>query len=324
MNVENIIKIEHLRAIYKISKTSGINALDDINIEMKKGQIIGIAGESGSGKTSLLKVLTHSFPPSMEIKGNVSINLQDKSINLLKLSDSQIQSLCWKVWSYVPQAAMNSLNPMAKIKDIFWETLESHDKTINSYELEKQIENAFEKVGLSKKFLNFYSNRLSGGMRQRVIILLATISRPNIIYLDEPTTGLDLVTQRDVIQLLQSIHNELNNTFILVTHDISIHAQIADLVHVMYKGQIIESALTNEIFHNPLHPYTKNLINSVPIIGEHRGKIEPGIKILSTEMSAQGCKFKDRCQFAMPQCDKYVYTYRLNDHEVKCNLYESH
>lgn len=324
MNDENVIKIEHLKAIYKVSKNSNICALDDINIEMKKGQIIGIAGESGSGKTSLLKVLTHSFPSSMDIKGKIIINFENKSVDLLTLNEDQVQNLCWKVWSYVPQAAMNSLNPMAKIKDIFWETIESHNKIANSYEFEKNIENSFEKVGLSKSFLNFYSTRLSGGMRQRIIILLATISRPSIIFLDEPTTGLDLITQRDVIQLLKSIHSELNSTFVLVTHDISIHAQIADLVHVMYKGQIVESASTDDIFHNPLHPYTKNLINSVPIIGEHRGRIEPGIKTLSLGVAPQGCKFKDRCPLAMPQCDKYVYTYKLNDHEVKCNLYESH
>jgi peptide/nickel transport system ATP-binding protein len=321
---EKVIEIENLKAYYRISGNINVLALDDINLEVKKGEFAGIAGESGSGKTSLLKVLTHSFPSSMEIKGKVVINFRDKNFDVLTLNEDQIQSLHWKVWSYVPQAAMNSLNPMAKIKDIFLETLESNDKTMNRDEFRKKMEGAFENVGLSKQFLNFYASRLSGGMRQRAIILLATILKPNIIFLDEPTTGLDLITQKDVIQLLQNMHDELNSTFLLVTHDVSVHAQATDFVHIMYAGQIVESAPTKELFHNPLHPYTKELINSVPIIGEKRGRIEQNIRISSSiANSVQGCKFKDRCPYAIPSCGKYVYTYKKGDHEVKCNLYES-
>ncbi len=323
MESVNVMKIKNLKAFYRVSENSNVCVLDDINMEVKKGQFIGVAGESGAGKTSLLKVLTHSFPSSMEIKGNVFINFKNKDFDLLTLSENQIQNLRWKAFSYIPQAAMNSLNPMAKIKDIFLETLRSYDKKTSSEEFKRNIEEAFEKVGLSKRFLNFYSSRLSGGMRQRVIILLATISKPEIIFLDEPTTGLDLITQKDVIQLLQSIHNELNSTFLLVTHDISVHAQAADFMYIMYGGQIVEAAPTEELFHNPLHPYTKNLINSVPVIGERRGKIEQNIITSSSVTnSSQGCKFRDRCEYAMPICDKYVHTYKENNHEVKCNLYD--
>jgi peptide/nickel transport system ATP-binding protein len=324
MENESIIKVENLNAYYGISKDSSKCVLDNVNLEVKKDQFIGIAGESGSGKTSLLKVLTHSFPNSMRVNGKIFMSFKGKEYDLLSLGESKMQNLRWKAWSYIPQGAMNSLNPMTKIKKIFKETVESHGKIEDSHEFERKIGDSFEKVGLSKKFLNFYSSRLSGGMRQRVIILLATVLKPEIIFLDEPTTGLDLITQKDVIQLLKDIHKELNSTFVLVTHDISVHAQSADFVHIMYRGQIVESAPTRDLFHNPLHPYTRSLMDSVPVIGENRGRIEQNIGTSSKkEMGNNGCKFVDRCPHAMLTCSKHVYKYKKGNHEVSCNLYES-
>jgi len=215
---------------------------------------------------------------------------------------------------------MHVLNPVKKVKDTFLEFLESHVKEKDKKDyLELSIEHLRE-LGLSPETLEAYPHQLSGGMRQRVVIALSTLLHPQIILADEPTTALDVVAQRAVIQLLKRIQNTLQNTIIIVTHDMGIHAQITTKMAIMYAGKIVESASTKEIFKNPLHPYTKYLIQSLPHIGDK----EPREGIQGSPPSLislpPGCAFHPRCPYAQPICKSEEPTLKevSSEHKVAC------
>ncbi len=301
-----ILKTENLKAFYilkYLGEEKVIKAVNGVNLEIPENEIYGIAGESGCGKSTLLKVFLVTLdPPLKYIDGSLYYNFDNNFIDILKIPKEELKKLRWKFISYIPQGSMHVLNPVKKVKDTFLEFLESHVKEKDKKDyLNLSIEHLRE-LGLSPETLEAYPHQLSGGMRQRVVIALSTLLHPKIILADEPTTALDVVAQRAVIQLLKSIQSTLQNTIIIVTHDMGIHAQITTKMAIMYAGKIVENAPTKEIFKKPLHPYTKYLIQSLPHIGDKEPR--EGIQGSPPSLTSLplGCAFHPRCPYVQSIC----------------------
>lgn len=280
-----------------------VRAVDGVDISFKKNEIIGIAGESGCGKSTLIKALygAASYPLCI-MNGKIIYNFSDKSIDILSLSEDELEKLWGRFISYIPQASMGSLNPTMRIKDHFIELLryklDSFDKDVAEESIRKYI----DELGLPEEILTSYPHQLSGGMRQRVIIALATILQPRVVFADEPTTALDVIVQRGVIQLLRKIHSEQKNTLVVVTHDMGVHAEITNRMIIMYAGKIVEAGPTEKVFDNPLHPYTYFLINSLPQIGDKSRKSSLSGRPPSLINPPPGCRFHPRCPYSKAIC----------------------
>ena len=321
-----ILRTEKLQAFYLLDMSGvkkEVKAVNGIDLAIQPNEVYGIAGESGCGKSTLLKALFASIePPLRHIGGKIFYHIHDKDVDVATLSAEEIRRLRWEYISYVPQGSMSVLNPVAKLKETYRDFLESHVSGKSKDQAVEIAKEHLEKLGLPPKILEAYPHQLSGGMRQRVTIALATLLKPQIIIADEPTTALDVVVQRGVVQLLKEIQDELRNTIILVTHDMGVHANIADRIGIMYAGKIVEEGLTEAIFGAPQHPYTQYLINSLPRFGDKSvRKSVPGSPP-SLDKLPSGCSFHPRCPHAKAVCAANVPepVDLDNHHKVACWL----
>jgi peptide/nickel transport system ATP-binding protein len=322
-----ILKAENLNSFYILDILGikqSVMAVNGVSIEIKENEIYGIAGESGCGKTTLIKTIYGMIEPPLNVmEGRVLYNIDGKLVDIFSLDEEELRGLRWEYISYIPQGSMSVLNPVTKISDSFWDFIKAHSNYKDKLEVENSIKEHLNAVGLPLKVLNAYPHQLSGGMRQRVTIALATILKPKIIIADEPSTALDVVAQRAIIQLLKNIQQTQKNTIVIVTHDMGVHANISDRIAIMYAGKIIEEAKTEEIFENPLHPYTKYLIKSLPKIGDKSYKVSvPGLPP-SLINPPPGCKFHPRCDSFKPEC-KQIEPQLIEiskEHKVACLLY---
>ncbi len=300
---DTVLNVANLTGGYSIiinSNFAYVDAVNDVNFYAKNDEVLGIAGESGCGKSTLLKILYgYTKPPLIVKKGNVILKINEQTIDILTLKDRT--SIWWRYISYIPQNSMNVLNPIQRIREHFIETIRTHiDVDID--EAYKMAREYVESVGLSKEILNAYPHQLSGGMRQRVVITLALMLKPRVVLADEPTTAVDVVVQRGVLQMLLDKQRELRNTLILVTHDMGVQAMVTNRILIMYAGKGVELGATNDIFEDPLHPYTKALIESLPRIGDktlRRGLAGQPPDLINPP---PGCRFHPRCSYAMDIC----------------------
>jgi len=323
-----VLKVEDLTAHYVLDVHGTkkiVKAVNGVNLEVQENEVYGIAGESGCGKTTLLKtVFTLLIPPLRWKEGKVFYRINGVGVDVFSLKPEKLRRLRWEYIAYVPQGSMSVLNPIRKIERSFRDFLESHvTKKMRKKTLE-HVRDYLTELGLSTRLLEAYPHQLSGGMRQRITIALATFLSPRILLTDEPTTALDVVAQRGVIQFLKNIQQRLANTIILVTHDMAVHANIADRIGIMYAGRIIEEAETEQIFKKPLHPYTKYLINSLPKFGDKRRRESaPGVPPSLVNLP-KGCPFHPRCPFAMNICQREVpeFIEVERKHKVACWLIE--
>ncbi|MFN3699120.1 MAG: ABC transporter ATP-binding protein [Dictyoglomus sp.] len=321
-----ILRAENLKAYYLLDvggSLKSVRAVDGVNISIEEDEIYGIAGESGYGKSTLIKTLYGMVdPPLNVIDGRVYYRFDDELRNILSLNED-LEKIRWRYISYIPQGSMSVLNPVTKIIDSFWDFIGSHEDISDRNKWQKHIEDYLTLLGLPTKVLNAYPHQLSGGMRQRVTIALATVLTPRIIIADEPSTALDVVAQRAVIQLLKEIQKNLKNTIILVTHDMGVHASISDRIGIMYAGKIVEEAPTETIFERPLHPYTRYLIGALPKIGDKSYRVSAPGAPPSLLNPPGGCRFHPRCDKAMEECKKEVpkLIEIESKHRVACFLY---
>jgi len=304
-----IADIKDLRAYY-ITEAYGVHrtvkAVDGISIAIRANEIYGIAGESGCGKSTLLKVLLGMVaPPLTVVGGSVTYDLGAGAIDVLGLSPAELRAMRWKEISYIPQGSMHVLNPVRRIRHTFRDFVGVHLKT-SPRETDERVRRYLGELGLPDKVLNSYPHQLSGGMRQRVTIALATILSPKLIVADEPTTALDVVVQRGVIQLLQEIRDRERNTMVVVTHDMGVHANLTDRVAVLYAGQLMEEADTVTLFEQPRHPYTQHLIRSLPKIDDRTERVSIPGRPPALDNPPSGCRFHPRCPHAMERCKAEV------------------
>ena len=325
--MSTIVETKNLKAYY-VTKAFGVErtvkAVDDISIAIQEGEVYGIAGESGCGKSTLLKILLGSYdPPLQVVEGSITYHLDGKEIDAESMTLDEKRDLRWKTISYIPQGSMHVLNPVRRIRDTFHDFIAAHRK-VNKTESYKMTADYLKELGLPEKVMASYPHQLSGGMRQRVTIALATILWPKLIFADEPTTALDVVVQRGVIQLLKEVQQKKGSTLVLITHDMGVHANLADRIGILYAGKLVEEGKTRTILDNPRHPYTKFLINSLPSL-EDRGERDsiPG-RPPALDKPPLGCRFHERCPLVQDKCrsiDPQMITVAPG-HRTACHVVE--
>ena len=306
------LSINGLFSRYASSK-GPVYAVDDVNFELDSGESLGIAGESACGKSTLGLSLIR-----MLSGGESYGQIQFDGDSLLDLSESDFNNkFRWKKISMIFQGAMNSLDPVFTIKQQFVEILKQHNFDGDSNEL---ILNSINSVSLSVDVLKKYPHELSGGMKQRVIIAMALILKPQFVIADEPTTALDVLIQAQIINLLKKLKKD-GMSFMLITHDLAVLSEIADKIGIMYGGQMVEFGSSEEIYKNPKHPYTQGLLESIPTLKGNIPKYIPGIPPSLLDAPSE-CRFIDRCPLAIEKCKQLPPKFKTDTGYVRCWLYD--
>lgn len=298
-----MLELNHVSARYNML-TSFVNAVDDVNFKIENNEIFGIAGESGCGKSTLLKVMYDLLDYPLEVCSG-SVRLYKGSSETEYVETGRLKEYWWKEISYVPQGAMHVMNPVRKVETQFFDTVSNgyHEK-MSKNQLREKIAAYMKELELSPDVLKAYPHQLSGGMRQRVLIALATFLNPGVILADEPTTALDVVVQKDILTMLMAVQKRMKNSMVIVSHDMGVHYQVTTRMGIMYAGQMIEIGPTDEIFNNPKHPYTQMLIGALPRVGDNSQKEGiPGTPP-SLKEPPSGCRFAARCKYATDECRK--------------------
>jgi peptide/nickel transport system ATP-binding protein len=315
------LKAYYTTRMYGISRE--VKAIDGVTLQLRKNEIYGVAGESSCGKTTLIKTLSGTVKPPLKIReGSILCHFASGDVDMTAISQEELRkNIRWKELSYVMQGSMSVLNPVRKIIKTFEDIIRTHEGIKNKKEFRARVEEHVKKLGLPPDVLNEYPHELSGGMKQRVAIALATVFHPSLIIADEPTTALDVVVQRGVLQLLKEIQAESQNTVLLVTHDMAVHANVADRVGIMYAGRLAEEAPAEVIFRRPAHPYTRHLISSLPVIGEKSAKTSLDGTPPNLANPPEGCRFHPRCKWAEERCKTEVPLMRDigNSHRIACH-----
>jgi peptide/nickel transport system ATP-binding protein len=325
---KTILSTKQLKAFYVLDLQGTqkvVKAVNEVDLDIKENEIYGIAGESGCGKSTLLKALAAVIePPLRQLGGKVIYHVDGKEVDVSTLDPEALRQLRWQYLSYVPQGSMSVFNPVIRLKSTYRDFISSHLDVRSQDEAFALAKRHIADLGLPERVMDAYPHQLSGGMRQRVTIALAALLEPEIIIADEPTTALDVVVQRGVVQLLKEVQKRLGNTIVLVTHDMGVHANVADRIGIMYAGKMVEEAPTEKIFGEPLHPYTQYLINSLPKFGDKTPRESgPGSPPSLADLPP-GCPFHPRCPHVMDICKEQMPSYipiKLN-HQVACWLVE--
>lgn len=311
-----LLEINELSTVFHTEQGLA-RAVDNVSLSVEPGKVLGVVGESGCGKSiTSLSILRLVPPPGEIVAGEIIFDGQ----NLLSLSESKMRSVRGNKIALIPQDPMTSLNPVYTVGDQIIEAIELHQKVNRQTARSLAIE-ALEKVRIPQpaQRIDQYPHQFSGGMRQRVMIAMALSCNPQLLIADEPTTALDVTVQAQILDLLRDIQREQNMSIILITHDLGVVAEMCDSVAVMYAGSVVERAEVNELFENPLHPYTVGLLKSVPRPGTSRlipidGQ-PPGLISLPS-----GCRFADRCPLVEDRCrlDIPILEEKATNHKVRC------
>ena len=297
----DILKVRDLVVDYLVREGT-LRVVSGVSLDIKGGKVNALVGESGCGKTTLIDAILNTLPPNGYIRSGKVIF---KDVDILRLGEEERRRIRWEKIAVVFQAAQNSLNPVMKISEQFVETVLAHRRETKEKILERAAK-LLEMVHLDPaQVLNSYPHELSGGMKQRTIIAMSLLLDPELLILDEPTSALDALTQSYIIGMLREIHEAKKQSMLLVTHDLPIVAELADRVAVMYAGKIFEVGTVDEIFYEPLHPYTAGLINAIPSIYGDLSKMRPIPGNPPSLLNPpSGCRFHPRCQYAKDVCKR--------------------
>ena len=295
---EAILQIRDLQVQYDTSR-GPVNAVNHISFDLQKGEILGLVGESGSGKTTLGMALVGLIQkPGRVVGGEIHLDGRD----LAKLSRHEYKAVRLSKIALMPQGAMNSLNPVTRIREQSWDGIRDHGIPMTQREADIHIESLLDRVGLRPEVANMHAHELSGGMKQRVAMAIAISLQPKVIIADEPTSALDVVVQKRVMETLKDVQEELGASIILIGHDMGLMAQTVDRLGVMYAGRLVELSPIQEALVNPQHPYTQLLIESLPTTkGKKRLRGIPGLAPQLLNLPP-GCAFHPRCPHAFERC----------------------
>ncbi|WP_035039579.1 ABC transporter ATP-binding protein [Catonella morbi] len=301
---KTILEVKELKTKYVTRFHEDVYAVDGVSFTIEEGKSLGIAGESGCGKSTLaLSLMGYYFSPLHYISGNILVDGVD--LTLMKPDDVR-KKMLGKEIAYIPQAAMNALNPTQKIISFLWDVIHTHDKTMSKSDVRNMASERFKTLGLPEEVLDRYAVELSGGMKQRTVIAVSTILNPKILIADEPSSALDVTSQKMVIKMLRELMNKgYIKTMIFITHELPLLYNVTDDIMVMYAGQIVEKGNARDMVFNPMHPYAKGLMESiiVPEAGTRDIKLRaiPGTPP-NLKHPPKGCAFAERCRYALPQC----------------------
>ena len=315
-----VLQVKDLCVHYS-TPSGAVIAVNNVSFNVYSGELVGLVGESGCGKTSVAMALLRLVqPPGRIVSGQILID----GIDLVGLSDKELRQVRWRELALIPQGAMNSLNPVMRIKDQIADGIETHEGKQPRVELKERILKLLRMVGLPGRVYNMYPHELSGGMKQRVCIAMAIALNPPLIIADEPTSALDVIVQRIVAQTLLDVKNQLGVSMIMIGHDMGLLAQLVDRIVVMYAGNIVEIAPVKAIFAEPLHPYTQLLISSIPSVKERKPLVVTEGLTHDLRNPPPGCIFQLRCPHVMDICRQVVPPLRelRPNHYVACHLYE--
>lgn len=293
-----LLQIKNLCVDY-ITDSGAARAVNDVSFEIAAGETIGLAGESGCGKSTLAFAIAnlHSAPALIS-EGSILFGGRD----VLSMPDEELRKFRWAEASMVFQSAMNALNPVITIGDQLIDVILAHN-SVTYEEAYGRAESSLELVGIHPSRMKSYAHQLSGGMRQRVVIAIALILRPKLIVMDEPTTALDVVVEREIMDQLYELKAELGFAILFISHDLGLMGEITDRIGVMYAGNLVEIGTTSELLASPKHPYTKGLLGSFPTIHGPKTRLEgiPGNPLNLLEVP-EGCYFQDRCNQKTEKC----------------------
>jgi peptide/nickel transport system ATP-binding protein len=291
-----LIEIDDLVVDYPL--TRGVaRAVDHVSLSIDAGEIVGLAGESGCGKSTVAQAILRVLRPPGEISGG---RILFQGTDIASLRPRELRKFRWRNVSLVFQSAMNSLNPVMRIGDQFIDMMQAHQRVRKTTALARAGE-LLERVGIDRDRVRAYPHELSGGMRQRVVIAMALALNPELIVLDEPTTALDVVVQREILEQLAALKRDFGFAVLFITHDLSLLVEISDRIAIMYAGRIVELATSDELFAKPAHPYTAGLIASFPPLAGERVRLT-GIPGSPPDLRnpPPGCRFHPRCPMMRP------------------------
>jgi peptide/nickel transport system ATP-binding protein len=304
-----VLEIRGLRVDYGRGDQA-VHAVIDADLTLRRGEVLGLAGESGSGKSTLAYGVTRLLrQPGIITGGSVlfrpDADRPDSAADILDASPETLRGLRWRDVALVFQSAMNSLNPVLTVQAQLTDTLAAHLPDTSRAERRQRAAELLELVGISADRLRSFPHELSGGMKQRVMIAMALALDPQVVIMDEPTTALDVVTQRQIVEQLRKLRDRFDFSVLFITHDLSLLLEMADTIAIMYAGRIVESAPARRLFRAPRHPYTAALLNSFPSLHGDR-EVLTGIPGSPPDMAnlPDGCAFEARCRYALPRCAK--------------------
>ncbi|GAA3429016.1 ABC transporter ATP-binding protein [Streptosporangium sandarakinum] len=319
----NVLEIRGLGVDY-LSGSGAVHAVSGVSLDLRRGEILGLAGESGSGKSTLANAVARLLrPPASITSGSVVYRRQDGSaVDVLALGGNELRAFRWKELAVVFQSAMNSLNPVITVGAQIDDVLRVHAPRMSRNERTERSVELLQRVGISADRRRSYPHELSGGMRQRAAIAIALALNPEIIIMDEPTTALDVVVQRDILAEIRALREEYGFAVVFITHDLSLLMEISDRIAIMYAGRVVETGTAKALHRAPRHPYTLGLLRSFPRLRGPREELL-GIPGVPPDLRSPppGCAFHPRCAMAVAECSESLPVLRAEaDGEVACLL----
>ena len=312
-----LLEVENLK-IYYFTREGAVKAVDDVSFSVGRNETLGLIGESGCGKTTaVFAIMRFVAPPGRIVGGKIIFDGND----IIPMSNEEIRLLRGKGIAMVFQAAQNALNPVMTVGKQITEVILEHER-VTEEEAWERAKRQLELVGIGSERAKSYPHEFSGGMKQRVMIAIATACNPRLLILDEPVTGLDVIVQRQLLTLINNLRKELHLPIIFITHDLSVIAETCDKVAVMYAGKIVEQASIVSLYEGPLHPYSQALIRAYPSIKGKKRELKsiPGAppRLVNPPI---GCRFYLRCPYAMDICREEEPSFSEKDgHRVACHL----
>jgi peptide/nickel transport system ATP-binding protein len=316
-----VLEVQNLTTHYRTLR-GWVRAVENISFSVDQGEALGLAGESGCGKSTVALSLLKILPSGGKIRhGKIVFNGQD----LVPLSESEMRKIRWKGMSIVFQGAMNALNPVYKVGDQIAEAITVHEEGVARSDVKERVAKLLETVGIEPSRADNYPHEFSGGMRQRALIAMALAANPLMLIGDEPGTALDVIVQAQTLKLLRDLKDRLGLSMILISHDLSIIAETCEKVAIMYAGKLVEYGDVNSIFKNPLHPYTQGLIKAFPSIKGERVRLTsiPG-QPPNLLQPPPACRFNPRCPYVMDVCKReepLLIEHGEKNHLAACHLY---